>query len=585
MDVLKGIPVSPGVIIGRTFLVEEEGHRIARRTIAPEAADAEVSRLDEALEASAEELRQQMDTARETLGRETAEVFGFHLGMLSDPTLIEPIRQRIREEHISAEHALTQAFNDLVTRFRAMTTDAFRTKVDDVWDMEHRVLRHLIGEHHSRLLEITEPVIVIARDMTPSQTAGLKNDKVQAFATDAGGRTSHTSIFARALGIPAVVGLENVTKHASEGQAVIVDGDRGIVILDPDPQTVAQYEQFRERHERFVQSLKKVACLVAETTDGTRIHLHGNIEFPHEVDGLLANEGEGVGLYRTEFLYLTGGDVEPTEDDHYEAYCDALRRLRGLPLTIRTLDLGADKYTQAQAREPERNPFLGCRSIRYCLQHLPLFKQQLRAILRASIEGDVRIMFPLICSTQEFRQAKMILRDVMEDLEDEAIPFDRDVPVGMMVETPSAALMANTFAQEADFFSIGTNDLIQYTLVVDRTNERVANLYTGAHPAILRLIRATVKAGKRFDIPVSLCGELAGEVDYTMLLIGLGLRNLSITPAGIPRVKQVIRSVDVGVCERLARKVGSFDSSHQVLTHLRKATRELVPDVFETDSR
>ncbi len=362
--------------------------------------------------------------------------------------------------------------------------------------------------------------------------------------------------------------------------SIIVDGDRGVVVLDPDENTCWEYEQFKARHVALVESLEDVRSLPAVTTDGVRIRLHGNIEFPDEIPHLLANDGEGVGLFRTEFIYLTGNG-EPSENEQYKVYRQTLEALQGRPLTIRTFDLGADKYTQAQAREPERNPFLGCRSIRFCLQNLPLFKRQLRAILRVSILGEVRIMFPLICNLQELRQAKMVLSDVMEELESEKIPFNDAIKVGMMVETPAAALMANLFAQESDFFSIGTNDLIQYTLVVDRSNERVANLYTAAQPAVLQLIRTAVRAGRRFKIPVSLCGEIAGDAVFTMLLIGLGLRTLSMSPASIPNIKRVIRNVDTNQCDRLARKIGSYDSPPVMLRQLRAALREVAPEALE----
>jgi phosphoenolpyruvate-protein phosphotransferase (PTS system enzyme I) len=580
MDVLKGIAVSPGVVIGRLFLVEEEGYRIVRKTVAPDAVEREIDRLNHALKASADELRLQMTQAEETLGKETAEVFGFHLGMLQDPTLTKPIRQRIREELFTAEYATSVVFEELVERFKAMPTDAFQTKVDDIWDMERRVLRNLMGEHQRNIKTIEEPVVVVSHDLTPSQAAVFSREHVQAFATDAGGRTSHTSIVARALGIPAVVGLGGLTRLARDGMSIIVDGDRGVVVLDPDENTSWEYEQFRARHVALVESLEDVRSLPAVTTDGVRIHLHGNIEFPDEIPHLLANDGEGVGLFRTEFIYLTGNG-EPSENEQYNVYRRTLEALQGRPLTIRTFDLGADKYTQAQAREPERNPVLGCRSIRFCLQNLPLFKRQLRAILRVSILGEVRIMFPLICNLQELRQAKMVLSDVMEELESEKIPFNDAIKVGMMVETPAAALMANLFAQESDFFSIGTNDLIQYTLVVDRSNERVANLYTAAQPAVLQLIRIAVRAGRRFETPVSLCGEIAGDAVFTMLLIGLGLRTLSMSPASIPNIKRVIRNVDTNQCDRLARKIGSYDSPPVMLRQLRAALREVAPEALE----
>jgi len=309
-----------------------------------------------------------------------------------------------------------------------------------------------------------------------------------------------------------------------------------------------------------------------------QIDLLGNIEFPHEIETLIGQGGMGVGLYRTEFLYLTSM-TEPTEDELYEQYTKCLRLLEGRPLTIRTLDLGADKYTQAQAMEPERNPFLGLRSIRYSLQHLPQFKRQLRAILRASTHGPLKVMFPLITTMTELKQAKMILDDVREELEDENVDVAKDVPVGMMIEVPSAALMASTFAREVDFFSIGTNDLTQYTVAVDRGNQRVASLYSAANPAVLRLVKDIIRAGKRRNIETTLCGEIGGDITYTMLLIGLGLRALSLVPAQIPRIKQVIRRVDVKSCERLARKVGSFDSERRTLKYLQDELKIIMPEL------
>jgi len=315
----------------------------------------------------------------------------------------------------------------------------------------------------------------------------------------------------------------------------------------------------------------------AETRDGTAITLLGNIEFPDEIPAVLANGGAGVGLYRTEFLFLTS-PTEPLEDDHYAAYRRAIELLGGRPLTIRTLDLGADKYTQLRAEEPERNPFLGLRSIRYCLQNQPLFKTQLRAILRASVHGPVKVMFPLVSTVMELRQARMILNDVIEELEEEGVPFRADLPIGMMIEVPSAALMSKAFAREVSFFSIGTNDLIQYVLAVDRGNERVAPLYSGANPAVLQLVKSVVRSARRESIDVSICGELAGEPLYAMLLIGMGLRSLSMTPGQIPEIKKIVRLVDLEQCERLARRVGSFESERQVLNALRDELRAIAPD-------
>lgn len=350
-----------------------------------------------------------------------------------------------------------------------------------------------------------------------------------------------------------------------------------MVIVQPDAETLEQYGRQAQRIRTFRQSLQELSSLPSVTRDDVRIQLLGNIEFPREIDAVLANGGDGVGLYRTEYLYLAS-ETEPTEAEHFAAYAETIRRLEGRPLTIRTLDLGADKYTQLRAEEPERNPFLGCRSIRYCLQNLPMFKTQLRALLRASALGPMKVMFPLISTMTELRQTRMIVNDVMEELDEEGVAFDRKLPIGMMIEVPSAALMARVFAREVKFFSLGTNDLIQYTLAVDRGNERVANLYTGASPAVLELMKNVIRAARRAEIDLSICGEMAGEAVYTMLLIGMGLRTLSLVPAQIPHVKRVIRSVDIPQCERLARKVGSFDSERQVLNFLRDEVRKVVPE-------
>ena len=367
--------------------------------------------------------------------------------------------------------------------------------------------------------------------------------------------------------------------RVADGDMIIIDGDTGVVIVRPDARTLAEYTIQQERFSVYRSMLRNTALLEPVTKDGTRIQLLGNIEFPHEVESVFANGGEGVGLYRTEFLFLTS-DHEPTEEEQFAAYKQTVELLKGRPLTIRTLDLGADKYTQNRATEPERNPFLGLRSIRYCLQHKALFKTQLRAILRASAFGPMKVMFPLVSTVMELRQARLILNDVAEELAEEGIRYDQNIPIGIMVETPSAALMANAFAKEVSFFSIGTNDLIQYTLAVDRGNERVAHLYSGASPAVLYLVKTVVRTARRSGIDCSLCGEVAGEAIYTMLLIGLGLRTLSLVPSQIPLIKRVIRSTTVENCEELARRVGSFDSERQVLNTLRDELRKVDPGSF-----
>jgi len=579
MITLEGIPVSPGVVIGRVFVMDDQRRRIARRTTPPEAVGAELERLEAALNQSREGLSRVYERAQREMGAEAAKIFRFHQGMLSDEALIEPIRSRIRDEHVAAEYAVYSVFAELAQQFRSMTDSVFTTKVNDIHDLSNRILRALIGEHASRLSGLDHQAVIIAGDLTPSQTARFDRTKVIGFATDLGGKTSHTAIMARALRIPAVVGVGEATLAAADGMPVIIDGDRGLVVLDPTPEKTDEYEAYIEQARVRQLSLAELSSLPSVTRDGVEIQLLGNIEFPEEASDIIEAGGQGVGLYRTEFLYLTS-QTEPSEEDHFNAYRTCIERLGGRDLTIRTVDLGADKYTQEQADVPERNPFLGCRSIRYCLTSLPMFKRQIRAILRASALGPVRMMFPLITSPSEFRHAKMIVRDVMEDLAEDRVEYDRSIPIGMMVEVPSAALMAETFAREVDFFSIGTNDLVQYTLAVDRTNERVAHLFNPAHPAVTKLIKDVVRASRRHDVPVSCCGEAAGEVEHAMLLIGLGLRRLSVAASSIPRIKRLIRSVTIKQCERIARKAASFDSDVQVSAYLRDRARVLIPEAI-----
>jgi phosphotransferase system enzyme I (PtsI) len=579
MQTVKGIPVSPGIVIARAFVLGEAETHIPYREIDLEQLDAELTRLDAALRDASADLVLLRDRTEQQLGREAAKIFGFHLGLVQDPSLLGPMREQIRRDRVNAEVAVADNFKRVTEQFKSIGNEVFRQKANDVLDLERRVLGKLMGENESRLSALAEPVVIIAHELTPSQTAGMDRKKILGIATDLGGRTSHTSIVARAVEIPCVVGCQRVMQRAEDGDLVIVDGDTGVVIVRPDERTLAEYRIQQERFSHHRRMLRETAGLEALTRDGTRIQLLGNIEFPHEVESVLANGGDGVGLYRTEFLYLTN-DHEPSEDEQYRAYRHTLELLAGRPCTIRTLDLGADKYTQQRAHEPERNPFLGLRSIRYCLAHREMFKTQLRAILRASAHGPLKVMFPLVSTVMELRQAKMILNDVCEELDEEGIRFDRGIQTGIMIEVPSAALLSRAFAQECSFFSIGTNDLIQYTLAVDRGNERVAHLYTGASPAVLYLVKQVVRSGRRAGIDVSLCGEIAGEALYTMLLIGLGLRTLSLVPSQIPLIKRVIRSVDVPHCEELARRVGSFDSERQVLTTLRDELRKIDPDCF-----
>jgi phosphotransferase system enzyme I (PtsI) len=580
METLKGIAVSPGIVIGRVFVLDDEHRRIPKRTVRPEALQLEHNRLWKALGESIAELNTLRDRTKAQLGEEAGKIFGVHIGMLSDASLTKPMHEHMDREIVTAEYAVWKGFEDLVQVFQKLPDPTFQTKVDDLRDLSSRVIRHLIGEHAGRLKALSTHAVIVARDLTPSQAAGFDRRHVMAFATDLGGKTSHTAIVARALGIPAVVGIGRLTDHVTDDAAIIIDGDRGVVVIDPDDKTRDEYEDLIEARKVAQISLAEIAKLPSVTADGTPICLLGNIEFPEEIETVLQMGGEGVGLYRTEFLYLTG-QQEPTEDVHYAAYKRAVELSAGRCLTIRTMDLGADKYTQAQMEDAERNPFLGLRSIRYCLQNLPMFKAQLRAILRASALGPIKIMFPLVTNIQELRQGKYLLNDVMEDLEEDGIPFDRKVEVGIMVEVPATAIMANTFARESAFFSIGTNDLVQYVLAVDRTNERVANLYNPYHPAVIAMIKDVARAGKRNNITVSCCGESAGDPEFALLLIGLGLRTLSATASSLPILKRMVRKVTIQTCERIARKAASLDSDAAVMAFVRDQARKIIPEASD----
>jgi phosphotransferase system enzyme I (PtsI) len=578
MKIKKGIGVSPGVAIAPAIVVDAEEFDIPQRHVPVDHAQAELSRLRRAVSVSKREILDLQKRAVERIGRETASIFDFHLGLLQDKVLDKKFADTILNGHVAAEYAVATVLRGYAKEFLAMPQH-FADRVKDVYDIEKRLLRNLTGQQRQSLAHLSRDIVVLAHDLTPSQTAGMDREHILGLAIDAGGQTSHTAIVARALGIPAIVGLNDVTAEASGGDVVVIDGNRGVVVVNPDEDTLEEYRDFARQQVEFVHSLDTLRDLPAVTKDGHEVRLLGNIEFPSEVSTVLDKGGQGVGLYRTEFLYL-GAEVEPTEEDHYHAYRQVLDECEGRPVVIRTVDLGADKHTQSRARVPERNPFLGCRSIRFCLQNLDMFKTQIRAILRASLDSDVSLLFPLITNLLELRQAKTIVRDVSEDLEEEGIEHCRDMPVGMMVETPSAALQCDAFVREVDFFSIGTNDLIQYTLAVDRGNEKVASLFTAAHPAVLRLIRQIIRAGEQNQVPVSMCGEMAGDPMYTVLLLGLGLRTFSATPPAIPEVKKLIRSVTMEEATQVARRVMSFDSDKEVINFLRSEIRRILPEAL-----
>jgi phosphotransferase system enzyme I (PtsI) len=583
MDIKRGIPVCPGVAIGPALVLDTEGVRIPRRVIPPDELDAEVKRFFGAMDRAAAAAREQQQNLAARLGDEIGDILHSQASLLGDDRRIrKDVEQFIRAEGYNAEYALSRAIRGYVKRLEERGGEAAHRIRSDLYDLEKQVLGVLLAGSREPLEAIGQQVIVLGHDLTPSETAQLPR-QVQAFATESGGPTSHTAILASALDIPAVVGLGRFLSDVSGGDLVIVDGHQGLLILNPDEQTVAEYESIRAADRAKSDPYITIKDAPPVTRDGVRIALLGNIEFPDEAKHCVERGAEGVGLYRTEFLYLNKTE-DPTEEEHFEAYREVLAALEGRPVVIRTLDIGADKFSAATGQlilDGEKNPFLGLRSVRLCLRNKGLFKTQLRAILRASVHGDIRVMFPMVSTVMELRQCRNILREVQEDLEEAGIPFKSSLPIGTMIEVPSAALLADVLAKQVDFFSIGTNDLVQYTLAADRNNENVANLYSPVDPAVLRLIRGVVEAAKRVGVEVNVCGEMSGEPVYASLLVGLGLRQLSATPRKIPEIKRVIRSLTVPDAERVATESLRMETAREVASYLREQLRRFLPEAAD----
>ncbi len=577
MDLRQGLPVSPGIAIGQVFLLEAEGVRIPEHFITPEEAEREVQRLEKALQEAAQELKELAVEVESKAGPKIAEIFVAHAGMLGDESFRQEFTDRISQKHYTAEFAVARSLRHWRKLFQG---DAFLApRVADLDDLERRLLRRLLGQKREELSSLQQEVIVVAHDLSPSQIATVDTERVKAFATDGGGPTSHTAIIASAMGLPAVVGLGTITNEASGGDMMIVDGSHGLVIIEPDEDTL---ERYRARRSKGAESgkvlLREFKDLPAETPDGRHLELLANIESPKDIPRALEHGAEGIGLYRTEFLFLTR-ESPPTEHEHFEAYMEAVRKLGDRPIIIRTLDLGADKFSPDTRVVRERNPFLGLRSLRYCFSHPELLKAQLRAILRASAYGNVKVMFPLISSVDELQRAKRMLEEICAEFDRKGEEYDRDMEVGAMIEVPSAAVCADSLARQCDFFSIGTNDLIQYSLAVDRANEHVAHLYRPEHPAVLRLIKMTVEAANKAGIPVGLCGEMASVVAYSALLLGLGVDSLSVAPPQVlPEIKKIVRSVSFADAKRLADEVLHADDPATSLKRLEEMNERLLPE-------
>lgn len=581
METIRGIAVFPGVAIGPALVLDQEGLRIPHQFVASADVEPEIVRLERCLALVAEEIAKSEAAIAAQLGAEVASIFAAHRRMVSDPLLFQQISERMRGEFASAEYAVRQVLRKYEEAFRAMESSHFADRAADIRDIERQILSRLLGDRAAAGAALSHDVIVLAHDLTPSETVALDRRFVRGMATEAGGRTSHTAIVAGALEIPAVVGIGQFLSLIADGETVIIDGHRGVLIIGPDEPTLQKYRSNARDLLRMEARLAEIRDLPAETLDGARVILLGNIEFPEEAEHCVEKGADGIGLYRTEFLYLDR-DRLPTEEEHYEAYAAVLRAIGpDRPVVFRTMDLGADKIHRSSEHASEPNPVLGLRSVRLALRNLSMFKTQLRALLRASTLGNLRIMFPLISTLMELRRCRMILADVMEDLQEEEVEFRRNIPIGMMVEVPSAALLAEQFAQEVDFFSIGTNDLIQYTLAVDRINETVASLYSASDPSVLKLVKRVVGAATRHRVPVGICGEMSGDPIYTLLLLGLGLRQLSVTPHNIPEIKKIIRSVTIAEARKVANRVLSMDTAGDVTNYLRNRTRHIVPELID----
>jgi phosphotransferase system enzyme I (PtsI) len=577
MERLQGIAVSPGVAIGEVLVMDNEGFRIPRRFLPRDAVEDELDRLNQAIEAATSEIERHRDKVAEQLGKDYAAIFSAHGQMLNDRGLRNKLEEMIRQRHYSPEYSVSRVLRHYAKVFQSLEGN-YPERANDIFDIEKRLLRHLFGRRREELAHLNSEVLVLAHNLTPSETANLNPKYVRGFVTEIGGPGSHTAIVAEALGIPAVVGIGPFLTDVSGGECAIIDGFQGLVILHPDEETLARYRHEVVQHRSLVAKLEKLRDLPAETADGVRIQLLGNIEFPYEVEQCQKRGADGIGLYRTEFLFMSR-DVVPTEEEQVTAYAAVAQAMKSQPVVLRTIDLGADKLPSLPFPEDEQNPFLGLRSIRLALKNPALFRTQLKAILRASASGNISVMFPLVSTLLELKHAKMLLSEAREDLEEEGVEFDRGIKVGMMVEVPSAVMMLDRFVEEVDFFSIGTNDLIQYVLAVDRSNKDVASLYTAGDPSILRMINMAINTANKHDVPISMCGQMCGNPLYTMLLLGMGLRSMSVTPAAIPEIKQVCRRVTLSDCRRVADRALELESARDVKTYLKEELSKVLPEL------
>ncbi len=574
---LQGIAVSPGVAIGKVLILDREGYRITRSQIDSADRHNEIERLRTAIAEASTRLDQHRRESTERISPLVGAIFSAHQQLLLDATLLHEWTRLIDEECYSAEFAVSMVLSRYAHAFRNMGSEAMAERAGDIRDVERTLLEALGGAP----MQVTGGVgqsILLSHDLTPSETANLDRDKIIGFCTEVGGPGGHTAIVARGMEIPAVVGLGSFLHRIERDAVVIIDGFRGRVILQPDEATLETDRRRMAAGAGRVEKLTSIRDLPAVTRDGTRITLLANIEFPGEVPSSLERGAEGIGLYRTEFLYMAGNG-EPTEEEQTAAYREVVQQVKGRPVIMRTLDLGADKVAKFAKIDPENNPSLGLRSIRLSLRQPKIFRTQLRAMVRASVDGPLKIMFPMVTTLHEMRTARMVLRQVIDDLVEEGLEMVHPIKVGMMVEVPAAVLMLESFVREVDFISIGTNDLIQYTLAVDRGNESVADLYAGHDPAVLRLIRTSIEVAQAAGVDVSVCGEMSSNPITSLLLVGLGVRVLSAPSVLLPQIKQALRQVSLEDCTQIAKRVFEFDTAREVDAYLKTRFTDLLPEM------
>ena len=564
----KGTGASPGIALGKALVIEHSELVIEKKTI--ENIDEEIQKLESAVKVSKEELTKVKEKALAELGEHEAEIFEAHLLVLEDPELIGSAISKIRDEKVNADYALNEIKEMFVAMFESMDNEYMRERAADIKDVTNRVLRHILGIKVVDLAGLDEEVVLIAHDLTPSDTATMNKNMVLGFLTDIGGRTSHTAIMARTLEIAAVVGLNDITKRVKDGDYIVFNGDTGEVIVNPDEETKAKYASLKEEFEEYRKSLELLKGQASITTDGRHVELAGNIGSPNDVEGLIKNDAEGVGLYRTEFLYMDKEDSFPTEEEQYEAYKAVLEGMNNKPIVIRTLDIGGDKELPYFEMEAEMNPFLGYRAIRLCLDRKDIFKTQLRALYRASVHGKLRIMFPMISSLEELLDAKEVIKEVLKELDAENIAYSNDVEVGMMIEIPSAAVISDVLAKHVDFFSIGTNDLIQYTCAVDRMNQKISHLYNQFNPAVLRLIKMVIDNAHKEGKWVGMCGESAGDQRMIPILLGFGLDEFSMSPISILPARKLITSLSYADMQKFADEVLAMGTAKEIKEYVDK---------------